>query len=1232
MNNYELCWDGTLVQLEAIELPYVNYGLATTGSVQYATVPMPIPIEVNSLLTGRDGFAERNDFLVAAFAVYLARISSNHAFCLGFCQSALQQKTVSPERLPLTPVPLRIELDPSARLDAALDALQAQLTLIKSHDGCVQDIILRYRILSSQQQPDAKPLLPIVVEQVNSFDGHIPLPGSELTLLLSENDTECRWMYDMAVLDSDSIASMQRQFATFLQNVVADSRRPLAEIPMLTEAEYRQVVIEWNNTQVDYPLHLCLHQLFEAQVERTPDIVALSFEGEGLTYRDLNRRANQLAHHLQRLGVGPGVLVGVFMERSLEMVISLYGILKAGGAYVPLDPEYPPQRLNFMLEDAQVPVLLTQERLVASLPEHGAMMISLDSEWASIAEEIVDTPVSGVSAGNLAYMIYTSGTTGRPKGAMNTHRGICNRLLWMQDTYQMTEVDRVLQKTPFSFDVSVWEFFWPLLVGARLVVARPGGHKDSTYLVRLIIEQEITTLHFVPSMLQVFLEDRGVEKCQCLKRVICSGEALPHELQNRFFQRLDAELHNLYGPTEAAVDVTYWACQRESSQRIVPIGRPVANTQIYLLDPQLRPVPIGIPGELHIGGVQVAKGYLNRPELTAEKFIRDPFSDQPGAQLYKTGDLARHLPDGNIEFLGRMDFQVKIRGFRIELGEIESVLEEHPSVLRAVVITHDYGPGDRRLVAYLVPDRERVDLLIGDVRKFMQEKLPEYMVPAAFILLKEFPLSPNGKLDRRALPAPDQSRPNLNQAYVPPQTGLERRLAKMWSEILKIDKVGIHDRFFELGGDSLQAALFVNRLQKELDEFVYIVTIFEAPTIAEYAGFLKRDYAQAVANWAGADGRLDPGLADREAASRSVTRIDASMVAHMREFIPSLPPFETGEEPEEPKNRPVIFILAPPRSGTTLLRVMLAGHPRLFAASELQLLGFNTLKERKAAFTGKFSAWLEGTIRTIMELKGCDADEAKRIMQEYEEQDYTTTNFFRVLQEWIGDRILVDKSPSYAFDLETLRKAERDFEGPLYIHLVRHPYAMVRSFESMHMDQVLFLGDHPFTTRQLGELVWTISHQNILEFLKDIPENRQFYMTFEELTHRPHETMEAMCMTLDLEFHPDLLRPYKDKEKKMTDGIYAASTPMGDIKFLEHRGINPEVADRWKQVEMDNFLGDITWQLTRSLGYEVPSRKKESDRGHGLSPSRRKARAQRELMKRRQKLRKRTRDISSEEM
>ncbi|WP_308189135.1 non-ribosomal peptide synthetase/type I polyketide synthase [Nostoc mirabile] len=529
----------------------------------------------------------------------------------------------------------------------------------------------------------------------------------DLTLYLENTPSGLigTWEYNTDLFDASTIARMAGHFQILLEGIVANPQQKVSSLPLLTEQERHQLLWEWNNTTREYPIDKCIHQLFEEQVERSPDTIAVVFEDKQLTYRELNQRANRIAHHLKTLGVGPEVLVGICVERSLEMVVGLLGILKAGGAYVPLDPTYPTERLHYMLEDSGVQVLLTQAQLVESLPKNNARVVCLDTSERAIALLSESNPISGVTPDNLAYVIYTSGSTGKPKGAMNTHQGVCNRLLWMQQTYQLTAADCVLQKTPFSFDVSVWEFFWPLLTGARLVVAKPGGHTDSAYLVNLTLEQQITTLHFVPSMLQVFLEEQGLERCSCLKRTFCSGEALPKKLLERFFARLNCELHNLYGPTEAAIDVTFWQCQPESNLRTVPIGRPIANTQIYILDHYLQPVPVGVAGELYIGGDGVARGYLNRCDLTTEKFIPNLFSNEPSSRLYKTSDLARYLPDGNIEFLGRIDNQVKIRGFRIELGEIEAALTQHLAVGETVVILREDDPDNKRLVAYIVPDQ-----------------------------------------------------------------------------------------------------------------------------------------------------------------------------------------------------------------------------------------------------------------------------------------------------------------------------------------------------------------------------------------------------------------------------------------------------------------------------------------------------------------------------------------------
>ncbi len=653
----------------------------------------------------------------------------------------------------------------------------------------------------------------------------------DLTLFLTRTNEGLlgSWEYATDLFNAETITRMTAHLKTLLSAIVAEPQQKVAQIPLLTEIERHQLLVEWNKTAVEYPQYKCIHQLFEAQVDKIPDAVAVVFEGEQLTYSKLNESANQLAHYLQSLGVKPETLVGICLDRSVEMVIGLLGILKAGGAYVPIDPSYPTERLSYMLEDAAVPVLLSSESVLEHLPEHSAQVVCLDNNWNTIATQNIENIDSGVTQENLAYTIYTSGSTGKPKGCMNTHRGIYNRLLWMQDTYQLTAQDRILQKTPFSFDVSVWEFFWPLITGATLVVAAPEIHKDSEALINLIIQQQITTIHFVPSMLSVFLQGSKIEECSSLKRVICSGEALSYQLQEQFQEKLKCELHNLYGPTEAAIDVTFIDCGTNKYPGIVPIGRPIANTQIYILDENNQPVPIGVSGELHIGGTGLARGYLNRPELTAEKFIPNPF-DNNNSKLYKTGDLTRYLPDGNIEYLGRIDNQVKLRGFRIELGEIEALLNTHSQIQQAVVIARVDIPGNKRLVAYLVASDE--SLSTKELREFTQQKLPEYMVPSVFVTLESLPLTPNGKIDRKALPAPDGI--SSEQEYVAPTTAIEQTLTKIWQELLIKEKIGIHDNFFEIGGDSILSIQVVSRAKKSGIQ-ITPKQIFQHQTIAELA-------------------------------------------------------------------------------------------------------------------------------------------------------------------------------------------------------------------------------------------------------------------------------------------------------------------------------------------------------------------------------------------------------------
>jgi amino acid adenylation domain-containing protein/non-ribosomal peptide synthase protein (TIGR01720 family) len=605
----------------------------------------------------------------------------------------------------------------------------------------------------------------------------------------------------------------------------------------MTPEERQQLLFSWNDTHASYPPDTCIHHVFEEQARAYPLRVAVEFEGEALTYDELNEQVNRLAHHLRTLGVGPEVLVGICLQRSIQMVVGLLGILKSGGAYVPIEPSLPCDRLSFMLSDSGISVVISQTQFLEPLNARASSkpltIVCLDRDSDLIETHPTTDPVRQETPANLAYLIYTSGSTGKPKGAIINHESVYNRLLWMQSAHPLNAEDRVLQKTPFSFDVSVWEFFWPLMFGARLVLARPGGEREPDYLIDVIQRCEISTLHFVPSMLQVFLGAEGVEKCLCVRRVFCSGEALSAELMNRFFKVFECELHNLYGPTEAAVDVCGWTCRPDPTLCTVPIGRPIANTQLYVLDANLEPLPIGVAGELHIGGVQVGRGYLNRPELTRERFIENPFG--PG-RLYKTGDRVRYLADGNLEFLGRLDDQIKIGGFRVEPAEIELVLLQHPAIREAAVVARLQPSGHQRLVAYITRCDQQADehQLISDLRQLLRTRLPDLMVPGVIVVLERLPLSPHGKVDRRALPEPDLGLPADATTDQLPRSGPEKILAEIWSELLGVASIGRRANFFELGGDSISSLQAVN-LARRRGIQISSRQIFEEKTLERVA-------------------------------------------------------------------------------------------------------------------------------------------------------------------------------------------------------------------------------------------------------------------------------------------------------------------------------------------------------------------------------------------------------------
>ena len=813
---------------------------------------------------GLQQFAKRrqltlNTLAQAAWGLLLSHYSGNTDVVFGITVSGRPAELPGIENqigLFINTLPMRVQLNPQTYIGDWLQNLfeqnrelrryeYAQLAQIQAWSDIGRGQTLFDSLLVFENYPIDQALLdiggPLKIDEVIAIDPtNYPLtltvfPGERLQLEIS---------HDSHRFTPDTVVEMLTHLRQLLTRFSEQPQTKLGNLPTLTADRRQQILADWNATEVEYPQDRCIHQLFEAQVEKTPDAIALTFEDHSLSYAELNAKANQLAHYLIERGIGPDVLVGICLERSLEMVIGLLGILKAGGAYVPLDPGYPKERLAFLLNDVVPPVILSHASY-SNRNFNTAQILNLDSDWMKVENYPTLNPCPVLQLSNLAYCIYTSGSTGQPKGAGVPHQGILNRLQWMQTEYSLDASDTVLQKTPYSFDVSVWEFFWPLLAGARLVVAAPELHKDSHGLIELIRRERITTLHFVPSMLQTFVETSDVEQCLSLKRVICSGEALPADLVQRFQQKLPAELYNLYGPTEASVDVSYWGCPADCHEYIIPIGQPIANIRLYILDRNLNPVPVGTPGELHIAGIGLGRGYLNRPGLTAEKFIPDPFGPS-GSRLYKTGDLTRYRPDGNIDYLGRIDHQVKIRGFRIELGEIEAQLLKQAEINDAVVVAREDQPGDKRLVAYLVPhaeaNTEAVRANVDRLKAQLIQHLPDYMVPSTYVVLEAMPLSANGKLDRKLLPAPDLSE-QLKKAYIAPRTETERVLAEIWQEVLGVEQVGIEDDFFELGGHSLLATQLMSRITKRFSIELPLRHLFEHDQIAALAEMIARQQA-----------------------------------------------------------------------------------------------------------------------------------------------------------------------------------------------------------------------------------------------------------------------------------------------------------------------------------------------------------------------------------------------------
>jgi surfactin family lipopeptide synthetase A len=759
--------------------------------------------------------------LLASWATLLMRYSGQEDLLLGGLSAGRNRtETESLMGFFVNPLALRIDLSGNPTFCELLARVRAVVLESLSHDAVpfahvVKDLHLKsepsrhpvFQVVLSQQPRDSAlpPGWNWVIEEVSSGASKM-----DVFMIVDErsNGLFGSCTYNPDLFDASMMERMVRHWRTLLTAVAADPSQCVTDIPFLTEGERQQILVEWNRTRREYP-RKSLPELIEAQVERTPDATAVVHEQERLSYREMNVRANQLARYLRRLGVGPEVLVGICMERSVTMIVALLGILKAGGAYVPLDPAYPEERLAFMIKDSGLQLLITHEPLHAKLGKHVEKVVRVDKDWPTISEESRENPAAKIGPENLAYVIYTSGSTGVPKGVQICHRSLVNLLTSMQARPALNERDSLLAVTTISFDIAALELYLPLMVGARCVLASREATGDGRRLSSMLDDYQITVMQATPSTWKLLVESGWRGKADL--KILCGGEAMPRELAEQLICRASS-VWNMYGPTETTV----WSSLHHvtSSEGSIPIGRPIDNTQMYVLDRNMHPVPVGVIGELHIAGDGLARGYINRPDLTADKFIPHPFSGETGPRLYKTGDLARYRPDGNIECLWRLDHQVKIRGFRVDLSEIESVLRGHPSVRDVCVLVREDTPGDSRLVAYIVLSKEQ-RFSLKELQSWVKEKVPGYMVPI-LVELEAFPLTLNGKVDRRALPAPNQADLRDERCSEEFHDPIEKLLAGIWADVLKVPWVSVYDNFIDLGGHSLLATQVVVKLEENL--------------------------------------------------------------------------------------------------------------------------------------------------------------------------------------------------------------------------------------------------------------------------------------------------------------------------------------------------------------------------------------------------------------------------------
>ncbi len=864
--NNEICknevfWKKQLRDIEFAQVPYAKAQKSKLNPEQYITHPLQIERDkVQDFKTSTSLDENVDDLIIAIFCLFIGRLLDKNTFHLGYSHVFLNEELFCFENLFATYLPLRIQIEDDSRFQTAFAVVLNQLKVVRKNRTYIRDLIVRHPQLGDLVKRGGQPHYPILVGKAERLTNIKLQKRSILTFVMIENFDECYWIFNPEVIALDDIKRIQSYFLNFVGSIFNRKEQPLTSIPLLSAAERHKLLYEWNNTKLIYSKDKCIHELIEAQAKKTPNAIAVFYNGKELTYAQLNYWANQLARELQKLEIGPESLVGVYMHRSPEMLVAILGILKAGGAYVPLDPNFPKERLTFMLEDAGCRVVITDDNLRNLFLPKNAKVVGLESDDEDITNDNLKNIKSSVKSKNLSYVIYTSGSTGKPKGVMVQHQNVLNFFTGMDKQIQYEPPGVWLAVTSLSFDISVLELLWTLTHGFKIVlyaeeklkisdikstiqaiacantvitiadICIKKNSKTNDYSIPTLIENhKVTHMQCTPSMARMLTMDELTSKA--LKRLLyfmVGGESFPLPLAKHLTKMIDGLVINMYGPTET----TIWSTTHlvNGVNETVPIGRPIANTEIYILDSNHQLVPIGFPGELCIGGDSVARGYYNRPELTAEKFIPNPFKANDHGRIYRTGDLARYLPDGSLEYIGRLDHQVKIRGHRIELGEIEFVLEQYAGVCKALVMVYNDIPDDKRLVAFIEANQE-TQLKVETIRRFLLNRLPKYMVPSSFKVVKSLPLTPNGKINRNALPAPKIEQPEVQRSFTVPRSLSEISLAKMWTDVLGINNICLNDNFFDLGGNSLSAVQIAVRIRQQYNVEFPLQILFQASTL-----------------------------------------------------------------------------------------------------------------------------------------------------------------------------------------------------------------------------------------------------------------------------------------------------------------------------------------------------------------------------------------------------------------